>query len=263
MYRFTPLTARARVSLCTTSYTSSAIRQTHGFLCSQLRRNHREMQSEGTSYGYSYGYGAFSSAPYSAPLQFPAVGYGALRGYPNSSTVAPPVPSDFQAANPAFRPPDAASSFYHSEASAAQSRRLKRPRQELEEDEGDGGSESPPEAAVAPAPQPMTGLGAPHTSLFRPIDFEGATSNFDDAVEGVKRAHLGAPDVSRRSDPQTHYLPTPPQSERGVSPPDSLPAASPAPPPPSHGVTVSLSNEKVWESFAAVGNEMIVTKLGR
>lgn len=218
------------------------------------------MQSEGTNYGYSYGYGAFPSAPYSAPLQFPPapVGYGALRGYPNSSTVSPLAPSDFQAANPVSRPPDVACSFY--ESSAAQSRGLKRPRQEEDDEEGDGGSETATPPEVVSVPQPVSGLGAPHTSLFRPIDFEGGTSNFDDAVQDVKRTHR---DVSRSAEPQTHYLPTPPQSERGVSPPDSLSAASPAPQPPSHGVTVSLSNDKVWESFAAVGNEMIVTKLGR
>lgn len=216
------------------------------------------MQSEGSSYGYSYGYGAFPSAPFPpAP-----VGYGALRGYSNSSTVAQLMPSDFQAANPESRPPVAACSFGY-ESTAAQSRRpTKRPRQEEDDEECDGGSESSSE--VAPAAQAMTGLGGPHTSLFRPIDFEGATNSFRSAVQGVKRANRGALDVSKSAETQTHYqLPTPPQSERGVSPPDSLPSASPVPLPPSHGVSVTLSNEKVWESFAAVGNEMIVTKLGR
>ena len=82
----------------------------------------------------------------------------------------------------------------------------------------------------------------PHPHVFRPVDFESCA---------VPRRQLSTSTRTSSSSSDSESL----------QPPKQLP-----PPPSSQdisGVTVSLLDEELWDSFDSVGNEMIVTKPGR
>ena len=129
------------------------------------------------------------------------------------------------------------------------------------EEEGD--EEDCDEGATAlPPTRSSSELLSPAPPLFRPIDFESASSNPAHTYGGAKSAQVQAAALA----PQ-QMLQTTSQSEDGASPPESLLTASPGAPPPqvsqAQGVSVYLSNDNVWATFARAGNEMIVTKHGR
>lgn len=106
-----------------------------------------------------------------------------------------------------------------------------------------GDARTTPEATPEETPPPQPPAPASESSssssrgLFRPIDFESASSSTDESEQhGAMAPEPAAVSRSRQGE---------------------------ARPPESHGVTATLIHQRLWDEFHSLGNEMIVTKEGR
>ena len=146
-----------------------------------------------------------------------------------------------------------------------------------------------PHLGITPSPSPDTPSSdhdddIDRAALFKPVDLGGVTVGMcrslvpltpsESSRSGSSRSDRGSSNEDDRSGVslvvqiprhccQATLPPTIEPAEKNCTNGATSSPLAPATPTPAHEITVNVLDEKLWQMFKSVGNEMIVTKQGR